>query len=251
MAIAVYPDGGFPPISVATLLNANDEVRLPVSGNDWATVVWTVTTAGNGGITAEYSTDAGGSPTNWLTPPLTVRTDAVSSNPSVAPWANNSPVAGTFETTLPADCTAFRIRHQTAGTATAINLKGGKRYFPGMPVVAVLFDTATTAGAANNTGTLQSSGWSSLTVSLVETSAATGAASLNIVDDAGNAIAVGTSAGIATGTYVFGWGNGAFGSANPFTMSGGITQLAPERRFNIAVAGATTSATRIRILARR
>jgi hypothetical protein len=169
-------------------------------------------------------------------------------NPSVAVWANNTPVAGTYETPLPGNATAFRIRYQTAGTATVIQLSVGSFFTPGVPVRGVLFDVATTAGASNNTGTLDVSGWSAVAVDIVVTTAVTGAASLNEIDDTGAAVALGTSASIAVNTYAFGWGGAfTFGTTNPFTMKGAITSSPLPGRISIATAGATTSAQRIRV----
>jgi hypothetical protein len=232
-----------------TLLATNDVVKLTISGEQWASVVWVVSTAGSGGITTEYTIDPRGAASgNWLASPYAKRLDQVSANPSVAVWANTTPVVGTYETPLPGNATAFRIRYQTAGTATVIQLSVGSFFTPGVPVRGVLFDVATTAGASNNTGAIDVSGWSAVAVDIVVTTAVTGAASLNEIDDTGAAVALGTSASIAVNTYAFGWGGAfTFGTTNPFTMKGAITSSPLPGRISIATAGATTSAQRIRV----
>src|SRR5690242_6220458 len=115
----------------------NDTATSYMNGSSWASVYWTIGTAGGGAITTEISLDGG---TNWIASAYSRRLDAVSANPSVAPWANNGPVAGTYETPIPANCTAFRIRYQTAGTATSGTLTPGVAFSPGVPVVATLYD---------------------------------------------------------------------------------------------------------------
>ena len=98
----------------AQLLAAADEARLAISGAQYSSVIWVVQTAGSGGITAEYSKDGG---INWLVPALTTRMDAVSANPSTAQWANNGPVAGTYETPLPANAVEVLTEWVKAGAA--------------------------------------------------------------------------------------------------------------------------------------
>jgi hypothetical protein len=250
--IQVTPYNGVNAIGVTgTLTTAGDTVTMDVSGGQWATVVWNVVgTAGTaGGIVTEISSD---NRVNWTAAPGNRRLSTVTANPSVSFLGAPLSTGQIWETPLPANATSFRVRAANTGTTTTIQIQGGAPYVPNMPVVALLYDTSVTAGANNNTGTIDVTGWRYVTVSIVQTTAATGAASLNIVDEAGAAIPVGTSASIAVGTYVFGWGDvGSFGAANPFTISGGAASLPLDRRFNVAVAGATTSATRIRIAARR
>lgn len=233
-----------------TLTTTGDTVTINVSGGQWATAQWAITSAGTSTVATEVSLDNGA---NWLFAPYGRRLNRVTANPTIQTF--NFTVVTTndvWEVPLPATATQFRVRCTATGTTTSITAGGGTPYVPQMPVAAVLYDTSVTAGASNNTPTIDVAGWRQVTVSIVNTTAATGAASLNIVDDAGVAIAVGTSASIAVGTFAFGWGDsGTFGTANPFTMVGGVTALPLDRRFNIAVAGATTSATRIRVVARR
>lgn len=232
-----------------TLTTSGDFVLLNISGGQWATVQWFVVgPAGTSQSVREISVDGG---TNWFAAPYGKKTNVVAGNPVVGA-ALSFTTGDAWEVPLPFNATNFRIRCSSTGTSTTVTASGGTPYVPGVPVFAVLSDVSTTAGAANNTPTLDSSGWKELVVSIVTTTAATGAASLNIVDDAGAAVPIGTSASIAVGTYVFGWGDsGTFGATNPFTMVGGVTQLPLDRRFSVLTAGATTSATRIRVAARR
>ena len=192
------PVGG----GVVTLTNAADTAAIAISGTKYATVLWVVNTAGSGGITAEYTTDAAGlNSVNWLTPPYSKRTDVLSANPAVTPWTNNTPVAGTYETPLGSNVTAFRIRYQTAGTATTITVIGGLPYVPGVRVTAVIYDVTSAGGAASDTGTLDLSGWSAAVIKGFESGVAGGFLNVSSLDDAG-AIFGTSEYGVALATAV-------------------------------------------------
>lgn len=249
----VVPYNGTSASSVSgALTTSGDTVTMPVSGTQWATVIWSVLgTAGTATGAVEVSNDGGN---NYFAAPYSRRL-IVPQNPAfISGGAGFTFITGTnFETAIPGNTTQFRIRCSGTGTTTTVQIQGGTPYTPNAPVIAKLYDVPVTAGANNNTPTFDVTGWRQVVVTVVVTTAATGAASLNIAEDEGaGTIPIGTSASIALGTYVFGWGDaGAFGTANPFTMVGGVTQLPLDRRFNVLVAGATTSAVRTRVVARR
>jgi hypothetical protein len=166
----------------ASLVIANDNVMVKAEGRQWATVVWTVSTAGSGAITTEYTSDR--NLNNWLPAPYTKRLDQVSSNPTIQTWANTTPVAGTYETPLPGNAVAFRIRYQTAGTATTIFLSAGTAYNPGDPITATLLDiTEGSIGAGIAAQVLDIAGWNATAYSF--TTPTTQVWSLKFLDSTG------------------------------------------------------------------
>lgn len=234
--IAPYA-GRRPATQDASLVSQNDAATVYLTGSSWASVYWTVKTAGSGGITTEYSKDAGA---NWLATAYSSRIDNVTANPSTAPWANNTPVVGTYETPIPANCTAFRIRYQTAGTTTSVSVSPGVAYAPGVPVVATLFDQTSGTNAALSTGVLDVSGWTVLVGAY--TAGAAGSFVPKLVDDAGAVPAFGNSAYAGTGT-VFSWGNGV-------TTSPSVPYVLP-RRVQYDSAAIVGQTSRFLIVARR
>lgn len=160
--LQVQPYPSNPTIS-GTLVNANDAVTMPALGDQLATVRWIVSTAGTSAISTEISIDGG---VNWLASAYS-KTLTVSANPTVAPWANNTASAGTFETPIPGNCTHFRVRCATGGTASVVQVQAGAAYCPGTPVVAELSDVTLAFTVAGGSGTLDVSGWSSLFATLV------------------------------------------------------------------------------------
>jgi len=147
------------------LVNLNDAASIAALGTQLASVQWAVTAAGSGAITTEYTDDPNGQLSlNWKPTPYSKRLDVQSVNPAVAPWVNAAPVVGNYETPLPGNCTAFRIRYQTAGTQTAVSITPGLPYVPGVPVTATLYDVTSALNTAIDTGTLDISGWASALV---------------------------------------------------------------------------------------
>jgi len=226
----------------ASIVTAGDAVQLAIRGGSYATARWVVSTAGTATITTEYSTDGA---VNWLASAYSKRLDAVSANPSVAPWANNSPVAGTFETPLPGNATHFRIRCGTGGTATVVSLSGGAFFVPGVPVAAVLWDVTSGTNAANNTGTLDVSGWASAEHTFTMNGGVP-AFAIAEVDDAGVALA-----NLVTGTAAFSGniGSGTIGGTAGIVAATSTVQLPRRLQYTSAAIAAQTS--RVRIVARR
>ena len=231
---------------LAALVAQNDAVVLPIRGKDWATVKWVVSLAGSGGITAEYTDDPlGAGSVNWKTPPYSRRLDQVTANPSVAPWANNTPVAGSYETPIPANCTAFRIRYQTAGTETDITISGGALY-AGI-VSATLYDITSAVNTAIDTGVLDLSGWDVESVYFVTPAGGSGA--IKVIDDAGTAATLHTVP--ASAAVMVTLAEAGPGSATAVAATGTVPiGLFPKRmQFTSAAVVALTS--RIRIEAYR
>lgn len=233
----------------STLAAASDAVTLPIAGVDFGTARVSFTGTATCTITWEMSLDGG---TNWIASPYAKRLDATASNPTVAATYGPSGATGTsFEIPIPADCTHVRgrVSAYTSGTLVA-NASPGRRYEVGT-VTATLYDVATTAGANNNTGTLELGGWTAASALIVVTTAITGTATHNIVDDAGTATVIGTAASLATGTYVWLPSLGTAVVPNA-TLTGVATPALPlPKRWSIVTTGATTSAQRILITVRR
>lgn len=172
------PAGGI----TASLSIANDRVCVKSEGRAWATVVWTVSTAGNGAITTEVTSERGF--VNFVPSPYSKRIDQTSSSPTYALWTNTTPVAGTYETPLPGNATEFCIRYQTAGTATTISLAAGTPYVAGNPITATLVDvTEGSTGAGISAITLDISGWNATAYSF--TTPTTQVFSLKFLDSTG------------------------------------------------------------------
>jgi hypothetical protein len=226
-----------------------DTVTISIDGTKYATARWVVTTAGTAKVTTEVSLDG----VNWIPSAYSQRMDAVSANPQVAAWQNTTPVAGSYDTPLPANALAFRVRCGTIGTSTVVQVVGNRVYIPGAPVVATLADVTESGTGAGITATMfDTSGWTSISVQAV--SPTTQVFTARIVDDTGTAItgtgaAVFTAAsgGIATFTRTSGdivTSTVAAGGANIYgTLDKRMTVTLP--------AGGTVSAGRYRMVAAR
>jgi hypothetical protein len=234
-----------------TLVATNDAVCVPLDGQQWASAMWTVATAGSGGITTEYTNDPSATPCsslNFLPSAYAKRLDQASANPSTSPWANNTPIAGRYETPLPGNATAFRIRYQTAGTATVITLAGGAVLVPGVPVVATLWDVTSAVNTAIDTGILElGAGWASASAFIVTPAAGSGA--INVVDDAGTSVALHTVPASATVMVTFALGGPSAVTAVAASGTVPIGVLSRRMRFTTAAVAAVTS--RIRVEVRR
>lgn len=235
----------------ASLVAANDVIQIPVLGCDFGTVRWEVLTAGNGAITQEYTDDPLGLlSVNWKTPPFSRRLDQATANPTMQAWANTTPVAGTYETPLPGNCTAFRIRYQTAGTVTAMTLKAGRPFVADAPVHAVLYDTTSGTNSSLDTGTIDASGWNAASIDWVTSGATATAIHLWAVDSTGANVGTRLSQSVTT-PWIAHLGEGGAGAS---FSSGGITQIAvgnlPDR-IHADAGAAAAQTTRIRIVARR
>ena len=231
-----------------TLTTNGDIVALAISGAQWATARLTTTIAGSAVQTAEISLDGGN---NWIFSAYAKRLDFITANQQVFSLNLAAPSVGSiYEIPLPSNATHMRTRCSGSGTTSTVTLSGGTPYVPGTPVVAVLYDATVTAGGANNTGTLEGSGWSTVSWDIVVATAATGLLNINDVDDAGTPVVIASVASLAIGTYAGALGTGvSMGTAiTPIT---GLTQVQLPRRFGFALAGATTSSIRLRVVARR
>src|SRR3954468_22284077 len=143
-----------------TLLTANDTVVLAILGSQWASAQFFVSLGGSATATAEITVDGG---TNWLAAPLAKKVSAVSANPTVqAITATTLVTNDVWEVPLPGNCTHFRLRAAAGGTATTVSLSSLQPWAGGAPVSAVLYDTTSGTASALDTGTLDVSGWSSV-----------------------------------------------------------------------------------------
>jgi hypothetical protein len=248
VTVSVSPGASLAPVT-GTLTNSGDTVTLPISGGQWATARFAVSTVVSQSIVAEVSIDGG---KNYFASAYPKRTDAVSLNPSVVPANttlpfNPSGYGGTsaWEVALPANATHFQLRALGVGPNTA-TLSGGALYTPGMPVTAVLYDVTSAVAGALDTGTLDTSGWVSLT--LGAPTLGTGATwAVYGLDDAAGLIGPLGSNGSVAGTY-FGIGPGGFLAPN---TTGGPPLPLPKRVRMVTNASGTTTANRFRIEARR
>jgi hypothetical protein len=175
--------------------STSDAVTATISGASWQNAHWEVRTAGTSKLTTEYTNDG----VNWLPAPYSQRVDAVTANPSVASWQNTTAVAGAYDTPLPGNAVAFRVRCGTTGTSTVLTVVSGKTYVPGNPVVAILYDVTSAVNTLNDTGVIDTSGWAGL--SMAFTTPAGGSGTVKPIDDTGtavvaNAITVPASAGV-------------------------------------------------------
>lgn len=248
-AVATANNGGLGLFSgvYGSVSASGDWVQMPVRGSDFASVSIQLSGTFSGTITWEVSHDG----TNWIASAYATRTDTASANRTVA-----ASVAGTTATTweLPlcgqtthvrARCTAY-----TSGTFV-LTLAPCKPYVPGVPVTATLFDVSTSAGANNNTGTLELGGWSSAAIMLVVTTATTGPITQAIVDDAGVATTIGTATTLVAGSYAFLPSLGTAAILNATITSQSIPPLPLPKRWSLSTTGASTSAQRILVTVRR
>ena len=226
------------PVSGTLTTITTDKVTLPISGGQWATAKFTVTTAGTATATAQVSIDGG---INYIAAPYAKRLSTVSLNPTVQAITATTLVTGdVWEVPLPANATHFQLLCGGTGTVTTVTLSGGVLYVPGMPVVAVLYEVTSAVNTVNNTGILDVSGWASLGIYALTPAGGSGNGFTG--DDAGADIVGVWTAGAAYNAYS-GWGPGAAGAQ---AIS---AQLTRRVRFTLAPVAALTS--RLRIEARR
>lgn len=237
----------------ATLTATNDAIQLcgrdaftPLGGV-WGTVSWSVTSAGSGnGITTEYTKEQ--AHTNFLAAPYSARTDAVTANPSTAPWANNTPVVASYETPIPGNAICFQIRLQTAGSAPAVvRIGAGAAYISGVPVVATLFDVTSAVNTAIDTGVLSMDGWGPISVYYVTPAGGSGA--IKVVDDAGTAVSLHTVPASAATMVTL--ASGGPSSVTAVAASGTIPIGLQAKRMQFTSAQVAALTSRIRIEARR
>jgi len=163
-----------------------DAVGIAIAGSDYATARFTVLQAGTATATAQVSIDGG---VNYIPAPYAKKVSAVSANPTVqAISATTLVTADAWEVPLPGNCTNFRLLCAASGTATQVSLTGGAPYVIGVPVAAVLYDVLSAVNTALDTGVLDFSGWT--IVSVFYTTPAGGSGAIKQVDDAGTAVSI-------------------------------------------------------------
>lgn len=230
------------PVS-GTLLTLNDVVVLPILGSQWASAQFFVSLAGTATATAELSIDGG---TNWLAAPYAKKVSAVAANPAVQAIAATTLVTGdVWEVSLPGNCTHFRVRCGGTGTATTVSLQSLQPWAGGSPVSAVLYDTTSGTNTALDTGTLDASGWASISY-FFSMNGGVPAFSIQEVDDAGT-----STANIITATAAL---MGGFGSATLGGTAGlaaATAFLNPPKRLRFQSAAIAAQTSRIRVQARR
>ena len=227
----------------------NDTVRLNVTGNQWATVKFTVGLGGAATVTTQITTDG----TNYFPAPYSRRLNVVSANPTVQAIAATTLVTGdVWETPIPGDTVAFQITCAGSGSLTTVTISGGRPYVVGVPVAAVLADvTEASIGAGVAAFTQDTVGWSNV---LVMGGSPTGVVwSIRQLDDAGSNIS-----GVAV-TFTAAAGGAAtlshFGGNTTSATVGGSAQstygnLTRRMAWSLP-AGGTVSQGRIRIEAFR
>lgn len=229
------------------IASTSTPVQVLQSGQFWASVKWSFDLALVATLQPQYSVDGG---LNWLNAPYSTRRDAVSANPTTSATVSPAAAAQTWETPLPGNANAFRLNPTAFTTPGSVTIFQGAPYVPGIPVVGVLYDATVTAGGANNTGALDTSGWNTAEWEIVVATAASGLCTINAVDDAGTSIAIASVASLATGTFAGALGVGV-SMGTGITPITGLTQIPLPRRTAFALAGATTSSIRLRATARR
>lgn len=224
-------------IGVAT----TDAVSVSINGWTYANVHWQVLTAGTATVTTEYTQDG----VNWKAAPYSVRTDQVTANPAAAAQQNAAPVVGGYDTPIPGNAVAFRVRCGTTGTSTVVAVTAGQVYL-GQQVPAILYDVTSAVNTLNDTGVLDVSGW--VGFSATYTTPAGGSGAVNDVDETGANTVLVTVPASATAAGVF----SAYGVAGTAYTATGVVAIAWRGRrvrcTSIAVAALTS---RIRIVAWR
>lgn len=240
---SVDPSQSFLLPSSGTLLNTNDVVVLPILGSQWASAQFFVSLGGSATATAEISLDGG---TNWLAAPLAKKVSAVSANPTVQAIATTTLVTNdVWEVPLPGNCTNFRVRCGGTGTATTVSLQSLQPWAGGAPVSAVLYDTTSGTNSALDTGTLDVSGWSSVSYFFTFNG---GAPSFSIqeVDDAGT-----STANIITSTAALMGGFGSSTLGGTAGLAAATAFLNPPRRLRFQSAAIAAQTSRMRVQGRR
>jgi hypothetical protein len=203
---------------------------------------------------------------DWITAPYGTRIDVPSGtggngttgNPSVA--ANSSGVAAaasTWEVPLPANAQGLRAIVSAIATGSATITVGiGRMYVPGVPVTAVLFDASDpggTTGTGLNTGTLDISGWTSVTARIFSPTGQVW--TIYAVDDTGALIQSTNISGTASSNSAISIARGgASGALASSTIGAGLSYAVDwvERRIqgNLPTGG-SVSVGRCRILVAR
>lgn len=231
----------------AALAASNDAAVIGITGSRWSTASVTVLgTAGTAGFVFELSTDG----TNFVLSPLAKRRDVVTANPTVFSFNNNALQSNAiWEIALPSNCTHFRARVQGAGTATTVSVVGGSAYVPGVPVTGVMYETTSAVNTALDTGTLDFSGWSM--VSVEYTTPAGGSGTISRVDDVGTSATIMTVPASAFAYAMFDANPTLNVSAVALPTAGyfGTAPISKRMRFQSAGVAAVTS--RIRVEVRR
>jgi hypothetical protein len=232
--------------SSGQLVNAGDSVAIALPGNQWATALFSITVNGTATLTTQVSIDGG---VNWITSAYSKRLDLVNANPTVTALIASSPGVSSWEVSLPANATHFRILCAGTGTTLSLTLFGGAAYIPGMPVAAVLYDVTSAVNTQLTITALDMSGWASL--SAFCSTPAGGSGLMQPVDDAGVALPGGginipASASIA---MVLGSVGATIASTVPAT--GVIAVPWRWKRLNASSAAVAALTSRIRIEASR
>lgn len=225
------------------LTNSGDAVPLSISGAQFATAKFTAITAGTSTVTAQVSIDGG---TNWLAAPYAKRISTASANPTVQAITATTLVTGdTWEIPLPGNTTNVQLVCAGTGTVTAVKVQNGAPYVPGVPVVATLYDVTSGVNAANNTGTLEASGWNSAWL-LMTASGGVPAFAITPVDDAGTSLFA-----IYTATAVNNQGQWGLGAATGNELGAFSLPSQLPKRLALTSAAIAAQTSRIRIEVRR
>jgi hypothetical protein len=225
-------------IGVAT----TDNVAILINGTAYANAHWQVTTAGTATVTTEFTSDG----VNWKAAPFTTRTDVVSANPATTAQQNTTPVVGGYDTPIPGNARAFRIRCGTTGTSTVVSVSTGSVYQSNTPVVAILFDTTSGVNSPIDTGILDAAGWVGFAATFVTPAGGSGA--VKEVDDAGVNTASVTVPASATVTGVF---SEASVTATALGTTGTTSVAWRSKRIQLTSAAVAALTSRVRIEAWR
>lgn len=230
-----------------SLVAGNDAVILHLSGTYWATVQFTVVSAGTATASAQVAIDRLG--TNYFASAYAKKISAVTANPTVQAISATTLVTGdVWEVALPSNATAFQLI-AGAGTATVVKIIGGVVYASGTPVTATLYDVTSAVNTAIDTGTLDLSGWEYANVSY--TTPAGGSGTISMVDDAGASVAMFTPPASAGAWYPFAMSSPSVSQVTALPATGSTGALPIQRRMRFQSAGVAALTSRIRIEVRR
>lgn len=197
-----------------TLDAAADTVVIRAYGTDTLDVVWTLTGTATSTITWEMSIDGG---TNWIASPFAKAITATANPATAATYATSGATTANLIIPIPSNCTHVRARMSsfTSGSLVAAGRPGRAVTGTGRSV-ATLYNTTSANNTALDTGTLDVSGWDTLTLALLS-GTGTPAFNLYAVDDAG----VTSTLAFFTSAYSSTWvGIGAAGPAPAYTAPG-------------------------------